>query len=188
MITVCADYYPAEGVHTRNAGHACARHTTSVIASPNQSASWQTNKQLFIAVSLFSGLVATLFSLIGAWLILPVAGLEITALGGALFMVCRRQNQRHIVHFIGDHIIVEKGNGKPQQVWQLKKQKTAILVANQAHHWDPVSICLCTQQNGEQNITIGDFLNREDSQHLLAALQQQGLSVRNYSLNGDQLF
>ncbi len=184
MITVSADNTPtAFGPRTTRARY--------IIAQPNQSASWQDNKCLILSVGIVTGLIATVFSFIGAWLILPFAGIEITALGGALYIVCRKLNRRHVLRFCGDQLIVEKGTGQPQQIWQLDKHSTAIFIERQRHPWDPIKISLCChkpQDNTEQikveQIPIGDFLNKEDSQQLLAILRAQGLMVRSDSPSG----
>ena len=177
MITVCADYCP-----DRIAPSPGAR---SIIASPNQSADWNSNKLLLLAVGVVSGIIATVFSTIGLWMVLPFAGLEITALGGALYIVCRRLNQRHILHFAGDQLIVEKGIGGPQRVWQWPTRYTYISVERRSHPWDPIRINLFCHHNGnDETISIGEFLNREDSDRLLDVLRQQGLAVRNDSTAG----
>ena len=179
MITVSADMHPGR--------NSAARY---IIAQPNQSASWQSNKQLLLTVGLITGFIATLFSLMGAWLILPFAGIEITALGGALYVVCRRLNLRHVLHFSGDLLIIEKGMKQAQQRWQLHKQTTSIIVERQNHPWDPIKIYLCSrhQQDTCEQIAVGDFLNSEDSQQLLRILRQQGVAVGTDSRNTDAEF
>ncbi|WP_101760149.1 DUF2244 domain-containing protein [Oceanicoccus sp. KOV_DT_Chl] len=181
MITVSAiSDYPATAALDETASY--------IIAQPNQSASWQRNKQILIVVGLLSGVVATVFSLIGAWLILPVTGLEITALGSALYIVCRQARQRHIIRFCGEHLIIEKGFNKPQQFWRLDKAQCRLLVQRPAHSWESIHLEIThTNAVGESlQISLGEFLNRADSEQLLATLRQQGLAVRNDSYNVEQ--
>lgn len=174
VITVSIDYCPART--------APAPGASSVIAQPNQSASWEANKQLLIGIGVFSGLIATGFSLIGVWMVLPFAGLEFTALGGALYIVCRKLNLRHILHFSGDVLVIEKGIRFPQQVWRLPKQHCYLSVERKRHPWDPIRINICCNRDGHsENIPIGEFLNQEDSAQLLTVLRQHGLPVRNDS-------
>ncbi len=174
MITESADYCPARIAPVPGA--------RSIIASPNQSADWHTNKQLLLVVGLLSGTIATGFSLIGAWIVLPFAGLEMTALGSALYVVCRKSSQRHILHFAGEHLVIEKGMRCPQQVWQLPLRDTFISVERRRHPWDPLRLTLCCDRDGRhESIPVGEFLNRDDSTRLLTLLRQQGLAVRNDS-------
>lgn len=159
-----------------------------IIAQPNHSASWQSNKQIIVIIGLISGVIATGFSLLGAWLVLPFAGIEITALGGALYIVCRQSHRRHVLYFDGDKLRVEKGIDHPEQCWQLCRSNTRIHVEQQAHHWDPIKINLYYQPPSARAelIPIGDFLNKNDSQRLLELLRDQGLIVINYSSNTRQ--
>lgn len=174
MITVSAEYRPARIAPTPGA--------RSVIVQPNQSASWETNKQILLGLGALCGVIVTGFSLVGAWVALPFAGLEITALGGALYVVCKKLNTRHILYFSDDRIIIEKGIRQPQRVWQLPRRNTFISVERQRHPWDPIGITVCCHRQGHNdNISIGEFLNREDSDRLLTVLRQQGLPVRNDS-------
>jgi len=55
-----------------------------IIARPNQSATWSDNVLLLLALSVPVLGIAVVFALLGAWLILPFAGLELLALGAAL--------------------------------------------------------------------------------------------------------
>lgn len=174
MITISADYYPARVDPRPDA--------RSVIARPNQSASWEANKHLLLGVGVLSGVIATAFSMIGAWMILPFAGLEITALSGALYVVCKKLNQRHILHFSGDQLIIEKGMRFPQKTWTLPKPHCFISVERCRHPWDPIRITLCCHRGGHnETISIGEFLNRDDSDRLLSVLREHGLPVRNDS-------
>ena len=58
-----------------------------IIARPNQSATLNTNVQVLLALSIPVLGIAVVFALLGAWLILPFAGLELLALAAALYRV-----------------------------------------------------------------------------------------------------
>ena len=47
-----------------------------IVAEPNRSASWEVNKMVLLAMCCLSGVIAGGFALLGAWPILPLAGLE----------------------------------------------------------------------------------------------------------------
>lgn len=178
MITVSTDNTSPPGTSRSP----CCRY---IIAQPNCSASWQTNKIIIVITGLMAGMIAALFSAIGAWLILPVAGIEITALGSALYVVCRQTNRRHVIRFNGQHITVEKGLQQPQHTWHLNTATTAIFVDRQSLQ-DPLKITLyCQHDSGQYElIPIGDFLNNTDSQQLLVVLREQGLRVNSDSSIG----
>lgn len=149
-----------------------------LIARPNQSASWRLNKIIIVAFSVWIGVIASTFAAIGLWPILPFAGLEIGALASALYAVCWKLQQRHVLRFRGDGLTLEKGFYRPRFSWCFAKDAVSLSVEVQRHPWDPLKIFLCSR--GEQ-IPLGNFLNQDDSRKLLALLKEQGLRVRNYS-------
>ena len=55
-----------------------------VVIKPNHSSTWHQNLWLLAALAVPSLGAGIGFALAGAWPILPLAGLELTALGGAL--------------------------------------------------------------------------------------------------------
>lgn len=149
-----------------------------LIAQPNRSASWRTNKLLIAGFSVWIGLIAAVFTAIGLWPILPFAGIEIGGIAGALYYVCWKLQQRHVLRFCGDRLTVEKGFYYPRFSWRFPRDTVSLSVEVQPHPWDPLKISLCSS---DENIPIGNFLNSDDSKKLLTLLKQQGLNVRNYS-------
>ena len=62
-----------------------ARHNAEeslIILRPNRSADWRANRNLLLSLAALSCVISTGFALLGAWVILPFAGLEIAVLGG----------------------------------------------------------------------------------------------------------
>jgi uncharacterized membrane protein len=51
-----------------------------IVAKPNCSATWRSNQLVLLPLALPSLTIATAFALLGAWPILPFAGLELLAL------------------------------------------------------------------------------------------------------------
>ena len=149
-----------------------------LIVRPNQSASWRTNKLIITALSLWIGAIACTFAAIGLWPILPFAGLEIGALASALYFACWKLQQRHVLRFHENGLTLEKGCYYPRFTWRFARDAVSLSVEVQRHPWDPLKIFLCSR---EEQIPLGNFLNKDDSKKLLKLLRQQGLNVRNYS-------
>ncbi len=59
----------------------------TIVAKPNQSATWRTNLWVLGMIAVPSLGAAIGFTLLGAWPILPFAGAELLALGFALYYV-----------------------------------------------------------------------------------------------------
>jgi uncharacterized membrane protein len=149
-----------------------------LIARPNRSASWRLNKVVIAVIGAWIGAIGCGFAAIGLWPILPFAGLEIGALATALYYVSWKLQQRHVLRFREGGVTLEKGVYYPRFTWRFARDAVSLSVEVQPHPWDPLKIFLCSR--GEE-IPLGNFLNKDDSKKLLALLQQQGLSIRNYS-------
>ena len=154
---------------------------TTVVARPNRSASWQLNKLVIVAFALWWSLLATFFVLKGLWPIVPFAGLEVAGLAAGLYCVCWKLQQRHVMRFSGDDVLVQKGAYYPRFTWQFSRDAVSLSVEVQPHPWDAPKIFLCSR---DLEIPIGNFLNGDDSKKLLALLREQGLRVRNHSIAG----
>ncbi|WP_372764306.1 DUF2244 domain-containing protein [Litorivivens sp.] len=145
-----------------------------LILKPNRSADWQTNQRLIVAVALISIVIASAFAAIGAWLILPFAGLEVMALGAALYRVNLNLHYRQILWFSGESLIIEKGVYRPRQRWRWTRIDTAIHVCEDNR-------LILKLSNGSNSISIGEFLTEEDLRQVLSTLKTLGLRVRGHS-------
>ncbi len=149
-----------------------------LIAQPNNSANWHLNKLIIAAFALWWSLIAGFFVLRGLWPIAPFAGLEVGGLAVALYYACWKLQQRHVLRFSRRQLTLQKGTYSPRSTWQFARDAVSLSIEVQRHPWDPLKIFLCSR---DQQIPVGNFLNKDDSKKLLALLRAQGLTVRNYS-------
>lgn len=82
---------------------------TQIVIGPNASLSVRQAAWVLASVSLVGLTVAVGFALIGFWMILPFAGLELAALGAALWVSLRRNRYREVLGFEGDRVCVGFG-------------------------------------------------------------------------------
>jgi uncharacterized membrane protein len=150
-----------------------------LIAQPNNSANWQLNKLIIAALVLWWGLLAGFLALRGLWPIIPFAGLEVGGLALALYYASWKLQQRHVLRFSNQLLTLQKGAYHPSRTWQFARDSASLSIEVQAQPWDPLKLFLCDRN---QQIPIGNFLNRDDSDKLLALLRAQGLAVRNHSV------
>ena len=151
---------------------------TLLVVQPNRSASWQMNKLIIAAFAIWWSLIALFFVLKGLWPILPFAGIEVGGLAAALYYVCWKLQQRHVLRFYDAELTLQKGAYYPKFSWRFARDAVSLSVEVQSHPWDPLKIFLCSS---DQAIPVGNFLNKDDSKKLLKLLREQGLSVRNFS-------
>ena len=148
-----------------------------VVIKPNHSSTWHQNLWLLAALAIPSLGAGIGFALAGAWPILPLAGLELTALAGALYWVNWKLEYRHVIHLNADTVIIDKGYFVPKRTWQFTRADAALRVTPEAHPWQGPELCV---HDKVSETPIGDFLNREESLELLAVLRKE-LPVRTHS-------
>ena len=79
-----------------------------IVVKPNHSATWRHNLWLLAALAVPSLGAGIAFALLGAWPILPLAGLELTALAGALYWVNWKLEYRHVIRLTDQLITIDK--------------------------------------------------------------------------------
>jgi len=90
-----------------------------IIARPNSSLTAKGRVYAVMIIAAFSLAVAIAFSLIGAWFVLPFAGLELVGIGYAFYFIhCHSQDYESIV-IVGDEVSVEKKTTKLSVEWFL---------------------------------------------------------------------
>ena len=88
-----------------------------IVAKPNHSSTLTHNLWLVVALAIPSPGAGLGFALAGAWPILPLAGIELAALGGALYWVNWKLEYRHVIRVSDDIITVDKGYFVPKRSW-----------------------------------------------------------------------
>ncbi len=151
----------------------------TLLLRPNRSMTWNENRQVILGLSLATLLVPTLWALRGMWLALPVAGLELLAIAGALYFVCVKLGFRQVIRIEQDCVNVAEGYYFPQRDWRLDRSRTALAVQRGKHPWDAIKV---TIYDREKRIALGEFLNKEDSETLLQHLTDCGFRVRSNSV------
>lgn len=80
----------------------------SITAKPNCSLTPHQRLGIFSAIASFSLIVAIGFTLAGAWLVFPFAGLELLVLGVAFYIVHCHSGDYESITIAGDDLAVEK--------------------------------------------------------------------------------
>ena len=96
-----------------------------IIAKPNHSSTWRHNLWLLAALAIPSLGAGIGFAVAGAWPILPLAGIELAALGGALYWVNWKLEYRHVIRLTDELITVDKGYFVPKRSWQFTRAQSA---------------------------------------------------------------
>lgn len=148
--------------------------STTIVLTPNRSATWQQSKVLVIIIGIFVLTIAIAWSFVGAWVVLPFAGLEVGLLAFFMHKVCRKTYKKQVITIAPDQITVQVGIETPQKVWKFDTRATHISVVEPEHSMDKIKIHL-TYSNGK--IEVGEFLNQQDCTIARQTLLDAGLMV-----------
>ncbi len=151
--------------------------TLVIVAKPNHSSSWRTNLWVLLMITVPSLGAAIGFSLLGAWPILPFAGAELAALGGALYYVNWKLEYRHVITLDAHQVLIDKGHYAPRRRYRIARDQAALAVTPERHPWEGPGL---TVHGHQDRVIVGEFLNRDDALSLLALLRKE-LLVRTHS-------
>lgn len=149
----------------------------TIIARPNLSASWRTNKYLMGLVGGVSLVIALGFTALGAWPVLPFAGLEIASLTAALYYASWKLQYRHVITLQADVVSVEKGYYSATERATMARNATGLSVLDDGHPTRGPELSL---HDRNCHIRIGEFLNRDEREQLLGLLRSE-LRLRAHS-------
>ncbi|MEM1112109.1 MAG: DUF2244 domain-containing protein [Pseudomonadota bacterium] len=156
----------------------------TIVARPNQSANWRTNQLLLLALCVPSLGAAIGFSLMGAWPILPFAGLEMLSLGAALYYVSWKLQYRQVITVSEDSVSIDKGYYAPKKSYRFHRDDAGLAIRPEKHPWDGPDLWV---HSDRERVNVGEFLNRDDSLKL-AALLREVIRVRSESPDRQRSF
>jgi uncharacterized membrane protein len=143
-------------------------HQGRIVLQPNRAISWRANRIFLLLITIITTLIASGFALLGAWLILPFAGIEILLLASLLWYVYTIHSRQEVVHFSAAEVVVEKGRREPVLKWKCQRPWCRLNLYR-SHPWYPQRLKLRCHQ---REIEIGEFLNENERDELRAYLRQ----------------
>lgn len=144
-----------------------------MIDRPNCSLTPTGRVKVFAVLAGFSLMVAFGFTLAGAWLVFPFAGLELIALGYAFLYVGRHAEDYESITVAGDKLIV------------MRHTRTGVCRLEFQRYW--VQVVLRGMRNGEvqtwlrshgKEVEVGRYMNAEQRQTLARQLRQHTGAAR----------
>ncbi|AZT84767.1 DUF2244 domain-containing protein [Marinobacter sp. NP-4(2019)] len=145
-----------------------------LLLTPNRSLSWRGNVQVWLALFTVSLVIATGMAVAGAWVVMPFAGLELIALAAGIYYTAQACQTREVLSIYTDSLTLEKGRRVKQAEWTLPRRYARVRVHMPRHPFTPAKLFLTYR---EQDISLGAFLNVEDTQILLRILEGKGVSI-----------
>lgn len=146
-----------------------------LLLTPNRSLSWRATVWIWLALCTVSLLIVVGMIWLGAWVVLPFAGLELTALGAGLYYTAWKCQQQEVLSISADNLHLEKGRYHKETEWDLPKRHTRVYIDSPKHPWVPQKLTL---SHRDTEVNLANFLNIEDSAKLLGILEGQGLAIQ----------
>lgn len=101
-----------------------------IIARPNNSLSPENSLKLMVVLAIVAFVVALGFAHVGAWLVLPFAGLELAAFAYAFYYVYLHSSDFESIAIDGDRVIVEKRSFRETSVTEFQRYWMQVHVRN----------------------------------------------------------
>lgn len=137
------------------------------VVMPNQAMSWRALLLAYLGIATVSLSIGLCFYVKGLTLILPFCGVEILALGAALYVCARRGGVRQVILINDDRVVVESGRQEPENRVVFSRSWVKVILERSWNCWYPSRLLL--RSHGRQ-VEIGMFLNEQERQGLALEL------------------
>lgn len=143
---------------------------------PNRSANWQQTKIVILVMATFVMLIALAWSVVGAWVILPFAGLEVTLLAFLMYRVSYSTYQKQIISIQNQQVIFQAGVYYPKRYIQFNRDHLTIKTTSPDTVYDHTQVVF---ESPQQKVEVGAFLNQLDRELMLTHLKNAQLYIHN---------
>jgi len=148
------------------------------IIQPDRSLSPRGIGIFFFAVCLLSMAIATGFLLLGAWMVLPYAGLEMLVLGACLYHIARTAGDYEVIAIRADMVEVRKGS------LELERSRSSFprawsraILRSHAKGWYPSRLTIGSHG---REVEVGRCLNDDEREKLAQGLGEFIVLNRTY--------
>jgi uncharacterized membrane protein len=144
-----------------------ARQRAQIVVRPNRSLTWRGNLMFLAVIAAVSLAVASGFALLGYWIVLPFAGLELAALAVGLYVVGHRLSRCEVITVEGDTVEIETGYRYPQERKQFLRSWVTVDRRTQGLHHSR----LLLRSHGEE-VELGACLAEDEKSVLEKELRR----------------
>lgn len=153
---------------------------TVIVLRPNRSLTWRQSKVFVLVVGGFCLSIALVWSFVGAWLVLPFAGLEVGLLALITYVVSRGTYKKQRIFIKKDLVSVQKGIEKIQEEHVFSKEKMSFVCQSRNH---PEDVRQLEFRSVNVSCKLGDFLNLDDQNTLIEVLSRHSIYLRELKEN-----
>jgi len=116
---------------------------------------------VYLGIATVALAVGLSFYFNGLTLILPFSGLEILALGAALYVSAWRGGEQEVILIDDDRIVIERGRQAPVSRHVFQRAWVKVILERSWNCWYPSRLLL--RSHGRQ-LEVGKFLNEQERQ------------------------
>lgn len=147
---------------------------TLITLRPNRSATWRQTKWVIAIMVAVVMIIAVAWTFIGAWIVLPFAGLEVGLFAFLMYKVSRFTYSKQVISITPHQVTVEFGYREVERLAAFTRTDLNVYYTQTENNWELPKIAL---NDGQQLCVIGDFLNLEDRVILKQSLEDAGLII-----------
>lgn len=137
---------------------------------PNCSLSWARTKALFAFFAACLLVVAWWFASLGAWMVLPFAGLELAVLGAGLYFSALAGHRREVIEIDAAELRVLRGGRRLAVIARLPRHWTRASLQADPRRWYPRRVLLTC---GGKRLEVGAALVEAEREQLAAMLAER---------------
>lgn len=146
-----------------------------LLLTPNRSISWRGIVLVWLGLVCVSLIVVTIMVLAGAWLVLPFAGIELTALAIGLYVAARKCWRQEVLEISTETVTLEKGryHHRESQL-ALPRRYARVQLEPAPQEWAAPRLFLSHRNT---RVPLGAFLNPADVEELVGLLASHGVRL-----------
>lgn len=129
-------------------------------------------RMLIIAISTIVLMIGLGWSLMGAYLIMPFAGLEVGLFAYFMTKVCKSTYEKQVIVIDEEHVLIQSGKEAIEHSEKLDRPSAYVLVVEPELPSEPIELKLNDSKSGCE---VGSFLNDNDKIEARQAFKKAGL-------------
>jgi len=139
-----------------------------VLVRPNRSLSLRAMVVLFAGIAAFVITIGIGFSLVGAWLVLPFAGLEVAVVGAVLYLLFRHADDHDLIIIRHDRVTVVRRQGGRERHEEFQRYWVKVQL-ERGRSWYPSRLSIGSHG---RFVAIGTGISEEERRALNARLNE----------------
>ncbi|MEE9351444.1 MAG: DUF2244 domain-containing protein [Thiotrichaceae bacterium] len=148
----------------------------TITLSPNRSATMRQTRIVIVLIGSFVFIIGLGWAWMGAYLVLPFAGLEVGLLAYFMQKVCYSTYEKEVISIQKEQVIIHSGLHSIEHTLSMERSKTHVVVSDAEHPTQPIELNLT---DSKLRFELGSFLNQADKLTARMALKNAGLTEFN---------